>query len=130
MGLLGDWNSPDSIGLNTPTVAFDKTRFLADAQWNKRVAESLRAGFPDGHSTQPPRPFAREVATSNMLMKDPALLQTWLTVNKDRVPEGIDPPLLPGPPWVPAVSRVCLLSSHQSMTTVLQSISDLQLVIG
>ncbi|MGB9366205.1 MAG: hypothetical protein WCE79_09345 [Xanthobacteraceae bacterium] len=80
---LGDWNSEQKIGQPRPPVDFADANFQGDEAWNKRVRESLEQSFGSPERQRQPRAVAGAIAAANVLVKDPELLKTWLSSNRD-----------------------------------------------
>jgi nucleoside phosphorylase len=77
---LGDWNAPSVLGANRPPVAFVDEAFKGDEAWQMRVRQGIAANFGTPALAQrAPRAVAAAMASGNVLMKDPAVLERWLT---------------------------------------------------
>ncbi|MGF6856311.1 hypothetical protein [Paraburkholderia sp. CI3] len=77
---LGDWNSPTRLAMNRPPVAVSDDSFKGDEAWQARVRQAISANFRTPElASRPPRALAAAMASGNMLLKDPAVLERWLT---------------------------------------------------
>lgn len=74
---LKGWNSRRSIGTVKPPVKLNTENFYGDAQWRKRVKESLTRHFGRAASPRPPLVTAGSIATSDTLVKDSETLKQW-----------------------------------------------------
>jgi nucleoside phosphorylase len=80
---LGDWYSERRIGQPRPAVELTDANFQGDEAWNKKVRESLEPIFGSPEQNRQPRAIAGAIAAANVLVKDSALLETWLRTNRD-----------------------------------------------
>lgn len=83
---LGDWNHPSKLGVNIPPVSIEEgLSHITDDVWKDKLRLSLRHRFELNEENTPRLPIATAVpiASGNMLMKDPALLQYWLESARD-----------------------------------------------
>jgi nucleoside phosphorylase len=76
---LGEWNSSARLAMMRPPVATDDEDFKGDAAWQNRLRQAIHANFGTPElAARLPRAIAAAMASGNMLMKDPTVLQRWL----------------------------------------------------
>ena len=77
---LGEWNSPEAIGMSKPTLrvpAANSDRYYGDVKWRDDVRRTLLHHFPRGRPARLPRVTSQPVATSDTLVKSTELLSQW-----------------------------------------------------
>jgi nucleoside phosphorylase len=74
---LGDWNSRASIGMDKPPVKLLKSNFYGDADWQKRVKDSISRHFGRSVKSRPPLVMTGAVVSSDTLIKDSETLKQW-----------------------------------------------------
>lgn len=83
---LGDWNTPARLGVSLPSVSIDEDHLpIDDGPWKDKLRATLEYRFQPRDGKQPRLPIvtAAPIASGNMLMKDPAVLQAWLKFARD-----------------------------------------------
>jgi nucleoside phosphorylase len=83
---LSGWSSPGSINVPEPDAPLSDDRFTADPMWNQKVRKSLEARFVA--RPRLPRHVTGELGSQDALVKDAAVLQTWLVAV--RKVEGVE----------------------------------------
>jgi nucleoside phosphorylase len=76
--ILGDWNAPEKIGVERPTLDPKRAVIYGDSEWAAKVAQALRAHFGAGVGRRSPIVTVRSIASGNVLMKDSGTLRNWL----------------------------------------------------
>jgi nucleoside phosphorylase len=74
---LGDWNSPEEIGMDRPQVTLDSNSVYGTPEWRTKLTASLQAHFGAGTTARRPVVTARSVASGNLLVKDTKTLEDW-----------------------------------------------------
>jgi nucleoside phosphorylase len=83
-GDLGDWNSPNAIGMSRPPISLADDRFYGDddrkASTRKKIMHRLAEGAP-------PAPLATTgaIASSDRLIKNDEILSVWLKIARQVV---------------------------------------------
>ncbi|SOD19475.1 hypothetical protein [Nitrosomonas ureae] len=83
---LGDWNHLSSLGISIPPVSIEEgLSHITDEVWKDKLRLSLQHRFETNEGNTPRQPIVTTapIASGNMLMKDPALLQDWLENARD-----------------------------------------------
>lgn len=83
---LGAWSSELSVGRARPSVDLSdlERRLHGDERWRHKIRSSLLRHFGDPTSAaRPPIYTAGPIASSDDLIKDPSILQRWLTHARD-----------------------------------------------
>jgi nucleoside phosphorylase len=75
---LGDWNSPETLGLTIPSIDLKRLqgRLHGSEEWNERVQKSLVANFT---TPRVPKFKAGPIASSDQVIKDFQVLERILT---------------------------------------------------
>ncbi len=80
---LAGWNAVDSIKRERPDVDLQHLSIVGNDNWSSKVRQSLEYHFGRPHNRQRSPLFKTGyVASSNHLVKNPAMLQQWLTTNR------------------------------------------------
>jgi nucleoside phosphorylase len=80
---LAGWNAVDSIKRERPDVDLQHLSIVGNDNWSRKVRQSLENHFGRPHNRQRPPLFKTgHVASSNHLVKNPAILLQWLTTNR------------------------------------------------
>lgn len=82
---LNGWNSASHITLDRPNAPIKEDKLIGDQDWRERVRAVLIHHFgPTGvELRRDPEVTSAPIASGNTLMKNPALLQDWLTYARD-----------------------------------------------
>ncbi|MEQ8273411.1 MAG: hypothetical protein RMA76_08690 [Deltaproteobacteria bacterium] len=83
---LGDWNAPERIGRSRPGVDVGRIDELlnGDEEWKAKIKSSIQRHFgSESARTRNPVFTAGPIASSDDLIKDPRILQRWLTHARD-----------------------------------------------
>ncbi len=83
---LGDWNAPERIGRPRPTVDVARIEELlnGDQEWKGKIRRSIHRHFGTPTARERNPVFtAGPIASSDDLIKDPQILQRWLTHARD-----------------------------------------------
>lgn len=82
---LGDWNSEDRLGMVRPIAPIDADKLVGDDDWNRKIRSALVKAFGEtGHEIcRPPLVTSAPIASANMLVKAPSVLQGWLEHARD-----------------------------------------------
>jgi len=82
---LGNWNTPKTLGVRLPSVTIDEDHLsTTDEEWNKKLRETLMARFqPSDNQLRLPIATATPIASGNMLIKNPTILQNWLSTARE-----------------------------------------------
>jgi nucleoside phosphorylase len=79
---LAGWNAVDSIKRERPDVDLQHLS-IGNDDWSCKVRRSLENHFGSTHNRQRPPLFKTgHIASSNHLVKNPAILRQWLTTNR------------------------------------------------
>jgi nucleoside phosphorylase len=81
--VLGDWNSDASIGMPSPPVKITKTNIFGDSAWIAKVRSALEHNFDRSGKKRLPIAFSGAIGSGSILVKDPKVLQEWLTHARD-----------------------------------------------
>jgi nucleoside phosphorylase len=84
--ILGNWNHPQTLGLELPQVLIDDDHLPStEDDWKKKLRSTLENRFQLLENDKPRLPIvtAAPIASGNMLMKDPQLVQQWLENARD-----------------------------------------------
>jgi nucleoside phosphorylase len=76
--LLAGWNEQASIGQERPAIDLQQARIVGDRGWYQKVWNSLNAH----HRRWYPLFKTGHIASSNHLVKNPAILTQWLSMNR------------------------------------------------
>lgn len=78
---LGTWNTKVTLGCLKPSIVIpddlNEKCYYGDDETKEKVRNSLRMHFPTSGDVRPPRFKIGAVATSNMLVKDTAVVKEW-----------------------------------------------------
>jgi nucleoside phosphorylase len=80
MQQLGGWNSPEAIATAKPVLRVPRKnsgRYYGDTKLKDELWRTLRYHFPPGQPPRPPIVTARQVATSDALVKSTELMSQW-----------------------------------------------------
>ena len=82
---LGNWNSEKHLGMKRPTAIVESTSLVGDDEWKSKIRNALAAAFgePGGEVSRPPLVTSAPIASANMLVKAPHVLQGWLQHARD-----------------------------------------------
>ncbi len=82
---IGEWGDPARLGVERPAAPLNEDRFVGPQEWRDKVKLALASNFgPTGtESKRLPRATSASVGSGNKLMKDPELLQEWLSFSRD-----------------------------------------------
>jgi nucleoside phosphorylase len=70
------WNTQNALRAKRPPLPMIDDRFAGQKEWIKRIEGSLKAQ----HTRKAPKVVAGAIASSDRLIRDPELLQLWLTM--------------------------------------------------
>jgi nucleoside phosphorylase len=75
--ILGDWNSPASIGMDRPPVDLSPSNFYGDDEWQKKVERSLSRHYGPSAIPRAPLVTTGAIVSGDTLVKDPETLTQW-----------------------------------------------------
>lgn len=78
---LGDWNTKDRLGMERPNAPIEDERLVGDNEWKRKVQSALIEAF--GKTCRLPLVTSAPIASGNMLVKAPSVLQSWLEHARD-----------------------------------------------
>lgn len=80
---LGEWNSEESIKMKQPIVNRNEEKFYGSAQWRKKAKEVIEKRFGLSVASRQPLFTAASVASSDSLIKDTNIVQSWKNAARD-----------------------------------------------
>lgn len=81
-----NWNKPESIISECPGVSYDQSNFYGDDEWNSKVLQTLKVKFDEsGEPIRDPKYITGTIASSNQLIKDSDLVQSWKKLSRHLV---------------------------------------------
>jgi nucleoside phosphorylase len=83
-GEMNNWNAPESIGRDRPSVDLAEDRFYGDDEWQKDVRTKICRHF-GGRASRPPLAITGAIASSDRLIKDHETLAVWLKIQRQVV---------------------------------------------